>query len=1111
MSRLRAAREHALTTKSTLTRDFKHLLAPTKLHGYAASVLVREPRPGVRQHDRIKHWNIVPGDKVRIINGPYADKNAVREVASINKLTNKVYIKGLPGKGRRATGAHLKPEHYSNLQLLVGKYEVPGSTGGTPAVENVWATRLSTSKPFFIRKHGAWVWNRYAAATSLALPASDKAADVPARKNRIRIPWPSTKKEAKTPKAGQYDTLPEDALAITWTPPHPGSPVDLSTLEHLYIRHLHPTKSFFNPQPRQTPGANDLEETESAFDFDENAPIEHFLAAELSNPHSRTKKQKRWQERLAAQAALKEDFIKREMQRARRTGPGSELGGRRITPREARKVGTWKWQNALVKTKAEERQRRWVARGGEEARKRRHERSARKLRRQAERLQSLVLGKEKNQIRMKVVGLLSGGKDSCFNLIHCVQNGHEIIALASLSPPSGKGLCSVTGDPLSRLMDSIQLEEIDSYMYQTVGQDAIEVVAGALDLPLVRRVIAGTAVEQNSEYGERSALGSVRGDETEDMYELLATVKEKYPEVEAVSVEDLLSEMISAGMDAVLIKVAGIGLTDRHLGKSLAQMQPTLQKLNSLYGAHICGEGGEYETLTLDCPLFKSRIVLLETEIVVQDESNAGMVAYLRIKQAQLQPKSPQPSEVIVPPTLDERYIQIQDTVAATEKVAVREHHAVTNHPPLAEAHIRVRDKLGEHGLNLTHISHINVYISDMTLFARINGVYGTFFGTSPPTRACIAVDLPSNIRISMDCVAYAEDGPNERQALHVQGISYWASANIGPYSQAVAVGDELFVSGQIGLIPAQMQLPSPTSLATESALAFQHLDRITTLARANAGRDWAPAAQSAIIWTAGPHYFNGARAAWKTYNEESDYTIPVLFVACKTIPKAGCIEIQVLQHTGLTSVEDQETEMPEDKRVEPKSSVVRGENWELSSVTTDKISVTLLTVQDGVASDSQLPQRFKAILDKSISVRLFYTPNTAASRTVFDQAGVRGPLRSVPQPLKSIPTSPEARLFSSSSRVQATEDMDADYRIFVDRLKNSPQMQKIADSPGAMAALMDLAKILQDAGKYQYEPETINVRDDEVVEEFKKAGVELNSESMMQMFGNNPLSGPKK
>lgn len=27
--------------------------------------------------------------------------------------------------------------------------------------------------------------------------------------------------------------------------------------------------------------------------------------------------------------------------------------------------------------------------------------------------------------------------------------------------------------------------------------------------------------------------------------------------------------------------------------------------MSSLYGCNVCGEGGEYESLTLDCPLFK--------------------------------------------------------------------------------------------------------------------------------------------------------------------------------------------------------------------------------------------------------------------------------------------------------------------------------------------------------------------------------------------------------------------------------------------------------------------------------------------------------------------------
>lgn len=73
----------------------------------------------------------------------------------------------------------------------------------------------------------------------------------------------------------------------------------------------------------------------------------------------------------------------------------------------------------------------------------------------------------------------------------------------------------------------LNLEELDSYLYQTVGQDAIELVAHALEVPLYRRVISGDALEQGSEYGGRNAkdAGGVDGDETEDLHALLSTVK----------------------------------------------------------------------------------------------------------------------------------------------------------------------------------------------------------------------------------------------------------------------------------------------------------------------------------------------------------------------------------------------------------------------------------------------------------------------------------------------------------------------------------------------------------------------------------------------------------
>lgn len=87
----------------------------------------------------------------------------------------------------------------------------------------------------------------------------------------------------------------------------------------------------------------------------------------------------------------------------------------------------------------------------------------------------------------------------------------------------------------------------------------------------------------------------------------------------------------------------------------------------------------------------------------------------------------------------------------------------------------------------------MNVFISSMEDFASINAVYATYFGVSPPARACVAVDLPHPLRVMLDCVAYAEQKADDRKALHVQGLSYWAPANIGPYSQAIVVRAEPF------------------------------------------------------------------------------------------------------------------------------------------------------------------------------------------------------------------------------------------------------------------------------------------------------------------------------
>lgn len=74
---------------------------------------------------------------------------------------------------------------------------------------------------------------------------------------------------------------------------------------------------------------------------------------------------------------------------------------------------------------------------------------------------------------------------------------------------------------------------------------------------------------------------------------------------------ELLEEMIKCEVDAIIVRVAAIGLEpQRHLGRSIRLIEPHLLAMHEKYGINVCGEGGEYETLTLDCPLFRSRIVM---------------------------------------------------------------------------------------------------------------------------------------------------------------------------------------------------------------------------------------------------------------------------------------------------------------------------------------------------------------------------------------------------------------------------------------------------------------------------------------------------------------------
>jgi diphthine-ammonia ligase len=78
--------------------------------------------------------------------------------------------------------------------------------------------------------------------------------------------------------------------------------------------------------------------------------------------------------------------------------------------------------------------------------------------------------------------------------------------------------------------------------------------------------------------------------------------------------------MVAAGLHSIIIKVACLGLNEKHLGKSIATIEPIMLRLAERYGCNVCGEGGEFETLTLDGPMFPQGSI----QMLVRTDSSAA-------------------------------------------------------------------------------------------------------------------------------------------------------------------------------------------------------------------------------------------------------------------------------------------------------------------------------------------------------------------------------------------------------------------------------------------------------------------------------------------------------
>ena len=203
---------------------------------------------------------------------------------------------------------------------------------------------------------------------------------------------------------------------------------------------------------------------------------------------------------------------------------------------------------------------------------------------------------------MRLAALYSGGKDSTFALYLAEQMGNEILALVNIRP-SDKG----------------------SWIFHTPNLDSVPYMAEAMGLPLV------TAESDGTEEGDMKALRkALEGLDVDGV--VVGALWSDYQwdrmnrvlgDLDMVMVAPLwrkdqdmvYDEMVSAGVEAIIVGVFAEGLGEEWLGRRLDMgAKKELVKLRERYGISIMGEGGEYESMTLDSPVHLKRLVVKEVK-----------------------------------------------------------------------------------------------------------------------------------------------------------------------------------------------------------------------------------------------------------------------------------------------------------------------------------------------------------------------------------------------------------------------------------------------------------------------------------------------------------------
>ncbi|MEN9626515.1 MAG: hypothetical protein RL557_843 [archaeon] len=205
--------------------------------------------------------------------------------------------------------------------------------------------------------------------------------------------------------------------------------------------------------------------------------------------------------------------------------------------------------------------------------------------------------------QMKIGILFSGGKDSMYACWTAKKMGHDIGCLIS-----------------------IYSENEDSFMFHTPSIQQVEKQAEVMNIPLLTRKTRG---EKETELDDlekiiREAIqkyrieGIVTG-AIKSVYQASRVQKicnafgiECFNPLWQKNQGEHLQDLIKNKFEVVITGVAAFPFDKKFLGRKIdSTFISEMKSLEKKYGVNPAGEGGEFESFVLDCPLFLRRLKVI--------------------------------------------------------------------------------------------------------------------------------------------------------------------------------------------------------------------------------------------------------------------------------------------------------------------------------------------------------------------------------------------------------------------------------------------------------------------------------------------------------------------